>query len=95
MYARLVKFEIKNILRDRMTIMLLVWPFAVGLMGRYFINSNTLDKMASEMLIIALTLMSGMIFGAMAGFSILDDRDDNVFVSISISPLKCSGLCHL
>jgi fluoroquinolone transport system permease protein len=88
MYARLVKFEMKNILRDRMTIILMVWPIAVGLMGRYFINSNTLDKMASEMLIIALTLMSGMIFGAMAGFSILDDRDDNVFVSISISPLS-------
>ena len=61
MYARLVKFELKNILRDRMTIMLLVWPFAVGLLGRYLITSNTLDKMASEMLIIALTLMSGMI----------------------------------
>ena len=62
MYARLVKFELKNILRDRMTIMLLVWPFAVGFLGRYLITNNTLDKMASEMLIIALTLMSGMIF---------------------------------
>ena len=88
MYARLVKFELKNILRDRMTIMLLVWPFAIGLLGRYFIDSNSLDKIVSEMVIIGLTLMSGMIFGAMAGFSILDDRDDNVFVSISISPLS-------
>jgi fluoroquinolone transport system permease protein len=88
MYARLVKFEMKNILRDRMTIMLLVWPVMLGLIGRYLITSNTIDKMPSEMLVIALTLMSGMIFGAMAGFSILDDRDDNVFLSISISPLS-------
>ncbi len=88
MYARLVKFEFKNILRDRMTIMLLVWPFAIGMLGRYFIQSNSLDKIVSEMVVVALTLMSGMIFGAMAGFSILDDRDDHVFVSISISPLN-------
>ncbi|PKM65231.1 MAG: hypothetical protein CVU94_08825 [Firmicutes bacterium HGW-Firmicutes-19] len=88
MFVRLAKFELKNILRDRMTIMLLVWPIAVGLLGRYFIDSNSLDKIVSEMVIIALTLMSGMIFGAMAGFSILDDRDDNVFTSISISPLN-------
>lgn len=88
MIARLVKFEFKNILRDRMTIMLLVWPFLIGLMGRYFIDSGTVDQTVSEMVIIALTLMSGMIFGGMAGFSILDDRDDHVFVSISISPLN-------
>lgn len=68
--------------------MLLVWPFLIGLMGRYFIDSGTVDQTVSEMVIIALTLMSGMIFGAMAGFSILDDRDDHVFVSISISPLN-------
>lgn len=88
MFARLAKFEMKNILRDRMTILLLIWPILFGLLGRYFIESQSLDVMVSEMVIIGLTLMSGMIFGAMAGFSILDDRDDNVFVSISISPLN-------
>ena len=32
-------------------------------------------------------IISGFIFGALAGFSLLDDRDDHVFTSISISPM--------
>jgi fluoroquinolone transport system permease protein len=42
---------------------------------------------ANNMIIIALTLITGVFFGSMAGFSILDDRDDHVFVSIQISPM--------
>ncbi len=88
MFARLMRFELKNILRDRMTLMLLFYPLVMGFIGRWLLNSDTFDKMGSEILIIGLTLISGLLFGALAGFSILDDRDDNVFLSIQISPLN-------
>lgn len=89
MSLRLLKFEIKNLLRDRMTFMLLAVPLLVGWLGKYLIENDTFNNpIASNMIIIALTLISGVMFGSMAGFSILDDRDDHVFVSIQISPLS-------
>ena len=81
MSLRLLKFEIKNLLRDRMTFMLLAVPLLVGWLGKYLIENDTFNNpIASNMIIIALTLISGVMFGSMAGFSILDDRDDHVFV---------------
>jgi fluoroquinolone transport system permease protein len=88
MILRLIKFETKNLLRDRMTLMLLAMPVMIGWLGRVLIDNNTFEAdYLNNMVIIALTLITGVFFGSMAGFSILDDRDDHVFVSIQISPM--------
>lgn len=83
-----MKFEFKNLLRDRMTAMLLVYPIMVGFLGKYLLENQNFDENGINLLVVALTIISGMIFGSMAGFSILDDRDDNVFLSIQISPMN-------
>jgi fluoroquinolone transport system permease protein len=88
MLFRLMKFEFKNLIRDRMTAMLLVYPLMVGFLGKYLLDTQDFDENGINLLIVALTIISGMIFGSMAGFSILDDRDDNVFLSIQISPMN-------
>ena len=88
MLSRLIKFETKNLIRDRMTLMLLAMPVLIGWLGKTLIENNLFDlAYANHMIIIALTLITGVFFGSMAGFSILDDRDDHVFVSIQISPM--------
>lgn len=85
---RLMKFEFKNLIRDRMTAMLLVYPIMVGFLGKYLLENQNFDENGINLLVVTLTIISGMIFGSMAGFSILDDRDDNVFLSIQISPMN-------
>jgi fluoroquinolone transport system permease protein len=88
MIWRLIKFETKNLIRDRMTGMLLAMPVLIGWLGKTLLDNNTLGlEYANNMLIIGLTMITGVFFGSMAGFSILDDRDDHVFVSIQISPM--------
>lgn len=88
MLMRLMKFEFKNLIRDRMTAMLLVYPIMVGFLGKYLLENQNFDENGINLLVVTLTIISGMIFGSMAGFSILDDRDDNVFLSIQISPMN-------
>lgn len=88
MFARLMKFEFKNIIRDQMTLILLLYPFMMGALGRLLLDKTDIETSLVSMLIIAFGIVSGLIFGAMAGFSIMDDRDDHVFVSIKISPLN-------
>lgn len=88
MLSRLMKFEFKNIIRDQMTLLLLLYPFMMGGLGRLLLEKTQFDASLVSMMIITFGIISGLIFGAMAGFSIMDDRDDHVFVSIKISPLN-------
>lgn len=88
MIARLIKFEFKNVIRDRMTLMFLIYPFLVGLIGNAFLTNNHYQENIVQVIVISLSIISGVVFGAMGGFSIMDDRDDHVFTSINISPLN-------
>lgn len=87
MNVQLVVYEIKHILRDRLMILFLVYPFLVGLAARLIVAEPTMDPQAVDILVMLSLIISGFIFGSLAGFSLLDDRDDAVFLSIDISPL--------
>lgn len=87
MIARLIYFEIKNILRDQMTLFLLAFPIIYAVVGRYLMSLDV-EPFITEIAIVILIIISGFAYGAMVAFSILDDRDDHVFVSIAISPLS-------
>lgn len=88
MLQRLVKFELKNLIRDRMTLLFLFYPFLVSFFAKMFIDRNNYDAQTIQVIVISLSIISGVVFGAMAGFSIMDDRDDHIFTSIKISPLS-------
>ncbi len=87
MLASWIKYELKNILGDKMTFMMIFYPFVLGGIGRYVIVNELAPLEAMQLVAIFMVLIVGFAYGAMAGFSLLDDRDDQVFASIQISPV--------
>lgn len=82
-----IKYELKNILGNKMTMMMIFYPFFLGGIGRYVIVNELAPIEAMRLVAIYLSLIVGFAYGSMAGFSLLDDRDDQVFASIQISPI--------
>lgn len=88
MTFKLIGYEIKNIVRDRLMLILLLYPLLIGGVGRYLLTLDSISLISVELVNVVGIIISGFLFGAIAGFSILDNRDDFVFTSISISPLS-------
>jgi fluoroquinolone transport system permease protein len=82
------KFELKNLLRNKMTVVMIFYPLILGWLGRYLIVNNLVPDEALALTAMLMTVLVGFAYGAMAGFSLLDDRDDQVFISIRISPVS-------
>lgn len=87
MLLALGKFELKNLLREKMTLLMLFWPLVLGGLGRYLLKAGIVEGMALGVIAMMIAILAGFAYGAMAGFSLLDDRDDQVFASIQISPV--------
>lgn len=93
MLRKLIKVELKNIIRDPMTTFMLIYPVIFALLGRYLIpyiqeKNPDMNQWLMDMIVMFIAVMTGFVYGAIAGFSILDDRDDLVFLSVKISPLS-------
>ena len=88
MFATMARFEFMNIIRERMTAVMLLWPLVLGGLAKYAIHSGLVEGQAAGVIAMFITLLAGFAFGAMVGISLLDDRDDQVFVSIQISPVS-------
>ena len=87
MFATMAKFELKNLIREKMTMVMFIYPLLLGGIVKYLIETNVVEGQMKAIIAIMLSLMAGFAYGAMAGFSLLDDRDDQVLVSIQISPI--------
>ena len=87
MFGPMIRFELKNIIREKMTIFMVFYPFILGAIGRLLIDYEVITGQEVEVTAILLTVITGFIFGAVGGFSLLDDRDDQVLTSIQISPV--------
>lgn len=72
---------------------MLVYPIIFGLLGRYFLPWVT-DKYGfnfvpfNDLILVILVLFVPIAYGALIGFSILEDRDDNVLTNIKVTPLS-------
>ncbi len=69
------------------------YPILFGIIGRFFLpwiadSSGFNMDFYSDLILVMLTLMTPQIYGALTGFSILDDRDDNILTSIRVTPLN-------
>lgn len=80
-------FELKNLLRNKMTVVMIFYPLILGAIGRYLIVNGIVQEQALAFTAMLLAILMGHLYGAMAGFSLLDDRDDQVLASIRISPV--------
>ena len=84
--------ELKKWTREPLTSFLLFYPLLFGFIGRFILpyveeNTGFVIELYADVIIAVFALMMPMIFGALIGFSILDDRDDNVLMTIKVTPL--------
>ena len=95
----LAQSDLKLILRDSTLVMALVGP--IGIMALLFflpaLEALVLDKLSFDLvdyrlfIVSFLSLVPGMLFGMVYGFIILDERDENIIQSISVTPLRTQG----
>ncbi|MFW5838465.1 MAG: hypothetical protein ACOCP4_07270 [Candidatus Woesearchaeota archaeon] len=98
-YLNLLKFEFKNILRDKMTLILLIYPFLIMLLGAYLIPailertnaSGSGEEVAILIIIIVFAVLAPFITSALLGFTLLDNRDENTLVTIRVTPISLKG----
>jgi fluoroquinolone transport system permease protein len=89
MLATFVRFEIKNLLGDQMTRVMLLYPLILGGLARLLLNRHLLTSpFAAVTAVVLVILAAGFDFGMIAGFSLLDDREDRVLLSIRISAVS-------
>lgn len=100
LYLRVLKYELKTIMKDPMSIFLILYPFLMLFMTGYLIpmilsRVTTSDSQASAytLLISFIVLLSagGFVTGGLLGFSFLDNRDENTFLAIAVSPMSIKG----
>ena len=92
MFKTVFKSEIKGILRDRMTLFFIFFPIILGAIGYFVIpvieDSVTPGNPTPQIVAMFIILITSYIFGAVTGFTLLDDRDDNVLISLKITPVS-------
>ncbi len=92
MLKTIIKSELRNITRDRMYLFFVLYPVILGVVG-YFLIPYLKDivqpgNILPEIVAMLLILMTGYIFGALTAFTLLDDKDDNVLMSLKITPIS-------
>ncbi|TVP84587.1 MAG: hypothetical protein EA375_06245 [Acholeplasmataceae bacterium] len=90
MFTRVFKHEIKNILRDKMYSFLVIYPLILGGIA-YFLVPYLHDMggiLVANIMSLIFILMTGFLFGAITGFTMLDDQDDKVLFSLKITPIS-------
>ncbi len=75
-----------------MYLFFVLYPVILGVVG-YFLIPYLKDivqpgNILPEIVAMLLILMTGYIFGALTAFTLLDDKDDNVLMSLKITPIS-------
>ncbi|MFA5526755.1 MAG: hypothetical protein WC992_08015 [Acholeplasmataceae bacterium] len=90
MFIRILKHEFRSMFRDKMYAFLMAFPILLAVIA-YFLMPYLEDQGAGIFTHIAtlfFILMNGFMFGAITGFTLLDDQDDNVLLSLKITPIN-------
>lgn len=91
MFKTILKAELRNILRDKLYMFFVLYPVIFGAAFYFLIewikNEHPTSPWAAiaAMMVIVLT---GFIFGALIAFTLLDDKDDKVLMSLKITPVS-------
>ncbi|CDR30888.1 Fluoroquinolones export permease protein Rv2686c/MT2760 [Acholeplasma oculi] len=90
MFSRVLTHEIRNILREKMYLFFLIYPvvlLALSLWLVPYLRVNVND-LSANIFIMMLILMTSFIYGAITGFTLLDDQDDHVLFALRVTPVK-------
>ena len=67
----------------------LVYPVIISVVSYFLIPYlYDLNPLASDITFLGLLLMNSFIFGVVTSFTLLDDQDDNVLLSLKITPIS-------
>ena len=92
MIGTVIKAEIRNMARDKMYIMFALYPIILGAVGYFLVDyiesQVATGNLAPEIVSMFLILITGYIFGALIAFTLLDDKDDLVLMSLKITPIS-------
>lgn len=98
-YIALIKYEIKNALKDRITLFMILYPFLMLFVTGFFVpeilsRTNT-DIIATSytntiMLLMNITIGS-MMGGFLLGFSFIENKDEKTFNTIAVTPASLKG----
>ncbi len=64
-----------------------VYPFIFGFIG-YLLIEKINGAIWGEMVTMFLIIMTSYVYGAVTGFTLLDDKDDKVLMSLKITPIN-------
>ena len=98
-YLEMLKYELKNIIRDKMTLMMLLYPLLIISIGSYILptlidnygETESGQEMATLIIIIILANIGPFITAAMLGFNLINHRDENTLDTIRVTPLSLKG----
>lgn len=91
MIKTVIKAEVKNMFRDKLYAFFAIYPAIFGAIGYFFVQwiekeypGGVWDSIVAMMLIV----VTGYVFGALIAFTLLDDKDDKVLMSLKITPVS-------
>jgi fluoroquinolone transport system permease protein len=92
MFKTILKTEIKNMTRDFMYLFFIFFTIFLGILGYFLVpylnNEVSETSLLPEILSMIFILLTGYIFGAVTAFTLLDDKDDNVLMSLKVTPVS-------
>lgn len=91
MFLHVLKNEVKSIVRDPMYAFFAAYPFIFGAAGYFLVNyleEQSQNPTWPNMVAMFIVLMTSYVFGAVTGFTLLDDKDDKVLMSLKITPIS-------
>lgn len=89
MFKTILIAEFKSMFRDKMYAFFAIYPIIFGAIG-YFVCDmlrNDGNIMAANLVAMMLIVVTGYVFGALIAFTLLDDKDDKVLMSLKITPV--------
>ena len=95
-FKALGRYELKNIFRDKMTALMVVYPFVITALVAFVIpaffdffeGDESGFFITSLVIAIILASLAPMLAGAMLGFLLLDHKDEKTLDSLRVTPLS-------
>jgi len=90
MFKRVLVHELKSIKRDKMYAFFAIYAALMVVLAYFLIPylAETSLPLVVHLVTLVFILMISFMFGAITGFTLLDDQDDNVILSLKITPIS-------
>lgn len=92
MIGTVIKNEVKAMVRDKMTLFFLFFPVILAVLFHFLMpvieDASGPGSVIPQIVSLFIILMTSYIFGVVTAFTLLDDRDDAVLMSLKITPVS-------